>query len=228
MPDERSFGERPADERTFDVTPTGAELPRGQNPYAAPTTELGVPLARQNPEDDFAIWRYNNKLILRRGYELPDVCVRTNTLQDLRRKTRVASWTPSWVLLFFLLGCLPVLIASIITTKREKIRFSITQQENRRRQNAVLMGWLIGGGGLALVILLLLPSVTEALNQPGTSQLWSFGFVAALILCVAGLIVGSYVALPFRVVKITRDYVVLKKLPADFVNRFPAWPYAPV
>lgn len=235
------------DERVFDVSPQGpypsgtpqspnphapkshaAQHESQGNPYAAPNVAMGPPPVRDISElDEYQIWSYGNKLIMRRGVELPDVCVQTGVPEPGIRKRRKISWSPPWVPLLIFAGLLPLVIVSLIMTKRATVRFSVCEQQHQRRRNAVMVGWIIGLAGIGLTVLAIYLANTQQ-NVLGDNTQWFVLGLLGFIVALAGLVYGTHMGLPFKPAKITSDYVMLRGLGSNFVSRFPAWPYQPL
>ncbi len=213
-------------ENVFDVSP-GQPQSSG-NPYASPSVAMGPPPVQNVPQADALVWSYGNKLILRRGTELPDICVQTDIPQPGIRKRRKISWAPPWVPLLIFAGLLPLIIVSLILTKRATIRYSVSESQHRRRKNAIMVGWIIGLVGLGTIVLAIYLGNQPARMPGADGAKWFFLGIFGFVLALVGLVYGTHMGLPFKPAKITSDYIMLRSLSPSFVARFPAWPYQPL
>ena len=127
-----------------------------------------------------------------RGAVFPERCVRCNA-PGAKQYLKRLGWTPSWVLFTLVFGCLPVVILSLIFTRRGAVTISVCERHAARRR-------------LGLTLVLLWPlSVGGFLF--GMSEAFPNGTVAAqLLVLVAGV---AMLAMLIAAVVLRRDMTPL-------------------
>ena len=188
------------------------------NPYAAPTP-MGYHQPVQPKLPAFAgLWRQGNIMVMHKMAPLPDICLKSNQ-PATRRLTRNLQWHHPAIALTILAGLLIYIILALILTKRATIHVPLTEEWFARRRRRMLYAW---GCGLACLALIVLGIVAAAqTDEPGFLLLMLIGIVGGLIALVGGAAAVALVS-PTR---ITDEYVWLKGVHPDFLNRLEVWPY---
>ncbi len=189
------------------------------NPYAAPHPggyfQQGSP---QKPAAFAGLWRQGNVLVMHKMAPLPDICLKSNQPAN-RRLTRNLSWHHPAIALTILAGLLIYVILAIILTKRATIQLPLTDEWFARRQRRMLYSWGVGLACLGLIVGGVV--LTAQLDQPEYLLLMLFGIFAGLFTLVFGqMAVGLVSPKP-----ITDEYIWLKGVHPDFLNRLDPWPY---
>ncbi len=120
------------------------------NPYAAPRAEVLVKDDHLDSATD--AWRDGKLLVVRKGVELTDRCLKcavpTKGYRD--QFSRSLSWhRPIWVVLFFLYWPLYV-IAYLFIRGKARVTVALGPLHRRKRRRAIALGWLaaVAGAGL--------------------------------------------------------------------------------
>ena len=118
-----------------------------ENPYAAPKSDL-VEIEHYTDGRDLA-WRDGKKLVVRKGAELPDRCIKCNAPAGGYRYSRTLEWVkPIWLVTLFL-GLLLFALVYLIVRKKGKITVGLCEVHRRRRTRAIAWGWLSALAGIA-------------------------------------------------------------------------------
>jgi MFS family permease len=189
------------------------------NPYAAPQAGGYYPQpAPQKPSAFAGLWRQGNILVMHKMAPLPDICLLSNQPAN-RRLTRNLSWHHPAIALTILAGVLVYVILAMILTKRATILLPLTEEWYARRRRRMLFAWGVGLVCLGMMIGGFVIAVQ--LDQPGYVLLSLVGLVGGLIALIAGQALVGLVS-PKRM---TDEYIWLKGVHPDFLNRLDVWPY---
>jgi hypothetical protein len=206
------YGQQPAKNPFADGAPPNPYLAPQPAMYAAPTTPAPPP--GKYP----GLWREGSILVMHKLAPLPDICLLSNQPAERRLQKKLQWHHPALALTIFL-GLLVYVILAIILTKRATIQMPLTQEWYERRQRRLIFAW---GTGLACIALMVLGIVLTAQTEhPEYLLLLLAGFIGGLITLIAGQALIGLVA-PKR---ITDDYVWLKGVSPEFLNRLEVWPY---
>lgn len=189
------------------------------NPYAPPAAPLGSEAAWGPPgKIPDGVWRQGNLLVMHKRAQLPPICVKSNhpSTQWLKRKL---SWHEPWIAVTILAGLLVYVILALILTKRATIHIGLTDEWVARRRTRMITCWVLGLAFLAMIPLGI--ALAANTDQLGWLFMMLIGFVGSLIVLVAGQYLVSLVT-PQR---INDDYVWLKGVNREFLNRLPEFPY---
>lgn len=190
------------------------------NPYAAPQ-QAGYyqqPAMPQKLPAFAGLWRQGNVLVMHKMAPLPDICLLSNQPAN-RRLTRNLSWHHPAIALTILAGLLIYVILAVILTKRATILLPLTNEWYARRQRRMLYSW---GVGLACLGMMVGGVILTAQTDHGEFLLLTLvGFIGGLVTLIAGQALVGLVS-PKR---ITDEYVWLKGVHPDFLNRLDPWPY---
>lgn len=189
------------------------------NPYATP--QYAGYYAQQLPPKPSAfagLWRDGNLLVLHKLAPLPEICVVSNEPTTLRIRRKLQWHHPLLVLTVFI-GVPVYIILALILTKRATIQLPLTEEWIARRQRRMIFAWVTGllfvgliVGGIALAI---------QMDDPSYLFLMVLGIVGGLAALIGGQATVGLVA-PKRM---TDDYIWLKGIHPDYLNRLEQWPY---
>lgn len=187
------------------------------NPYAAPQT--ANPFSDQNvsPVEGFpGLWREGNVLVLHKLAPLPNICLKSNQ-PATRRLKRNLQWHHPAVYLAIIPGLLVYAILAMVLMKRATLQAPLSDEWFARRRNRMLIAWgLIGVSVLMFVF--------GVMNVDSTD--WGvFLVVASLLLCLVSAVYGAVACRLFTPKRITDEYVWLKGVHPEFLDRLPVWPY---
>jgi hypothetical protein len=201
--------------------PSGNPFAGEANPYAAP--QLGgyyQPVPQQPAQlPPFAgLWRQGNVMVMHRHAPLPDICLKSNQPTQKRLK-RNLQWHHPAIALTILAGVLIYIILAAILTKRATILVPLTEEWFRRRRTRLLVAWLTGLAGLGLMVL---GFVMLADSEEG---MYALLLVAGLVVALGALIFGQYACAMVRPTRMTDEYLWLKGVHPEYLNRLEPWPY---
>ncbi|MCI0359069.1 MAG: hypothetical protein L0211_11375 [Planctomycetaceae bacterium] len=189
------------------------------NPYAAPQQMGYYPHPLPPKPAPFAgLWREGGILVMHKLAPLPDICVKSNepTMQRIARKLQ---WHHPLLALTIFIGLPVYIILAIVLTKRATIHLPLTEEWIARRQRRMIFAWAVGllclgliVGGIALAV---------QLDDPNYLFLMLLGIVGGLTALIGGQAAVSMVT-PKRM---TDDYIWLKGVHPDFLDRLEPWPY---
>jgi hypothetical protein len=207
-----------------------ASVPRraGQddNPYRAPQTE-SYPLPR-HLDPHVAAWRSGRLLVLQKGADLPDRCVKSNRPANGRRLKRRMAWHHGAIYLLILVSLLVYIIVALIMQQKATVYIGLSEEWFAKRRRATLIGWLSVLAGIALVVL-----GVKQLNATATGGglrvlqpemggwLMAAGFLVFFVGAIYGLLASRMVA-PAR---IDKHFVWIKGACPAYLSELPDWPY---
>lgn len=154
------------------------------NRYAPPKAVLEDRL-----DADGSLWRDGKILVLRKGSDFPDRCIKCNQPSVMPRRRYKLSWHPwGWYVLLPLNILFYAIVAAIVSNRTE-VRIGLCANHQRR----VLWGRIVGWGGFAAMLALGLTAAALESPTPGIVAL-------ALLLpwAIAAIVVNRQV-LPARI-----------------------------
>jgi hypothetical protein len=193
------------------------QYPQQVNPYAAPQAVVYQPTTAAGLASQFpGLWRQGNVLVMHKQAPLPDICLMSNQ-QATRRLKRNLQWHHPAIALSILAGVLIYVILALILTKRATIYVPLTEEWYERRKRRMIFSWV---AGLVFVGMMVLGLVLAIQLEDGVyALLLLFGFIGGLVTLIVGTSLVGLVT-PKR---ITDDYVWLKGVHPDFLNRLEPW-----
>lgn len=187
------------------------------NPYAATPVGFAQPMPPK-PTAFAGLWRQGNVLVMHKLAPLPDICLKSNQ-PATRRLKRNLSWHHPALAITILAGLLVYVVLALILTKRATIHVPLTEEWFERRKRRMLFAWGVGLVCLAMMVgSIFLVAQTD---EPGYLILMLIGFLGGLIVLIAGQAAVGMVS-PNRM---TDEYIWLKGVHPDFLNRLEVWPY---
>lgn len=199
--------------------PAGNPFAEQVNPYAAPQAAGFQPVQSAGVAGKYpGLWRQGKVLVMHKLAPLPDICLMSNQ-PATRRLKRNLQWHHPLIALSILAGVLIYVILALILTKRATIYLPLTDEWYERRKRRVIFSWVAGLVFLAMMIGGLALAIAQ---EDGTYALLILvGFIGGLITLVAGTSLCGLVS-PKR---ITDEYVWLKGVHPEFLNRLEVWPW---
>jgi hypothetical protein len=187
------------------------------NPYASPQqASYYQQPAPQKPSAYAGLWRQGNVLVMHKLAPLPDICLKSNQ-PATRRLRRTMYWHQPWFYIIFLISPLIYIIVAMIVQKNATIQIGLTDDWYSRRQRRMLVSWLtfLACGAMLFV------GIANAESADWAPLLILLGIVGGLAAAITGLIICRLVT-PER---ITDEYVWVKGVHPEFLNRLDVWPY---
>ena len=188
------------------------------NPYAAPQAAGYAPVAAPVvSQGTFAgLWRQGNLLVMHKNAPLPDICLKSNQ-PATRRLKRKLSWHHPAVFLALLVNLILYVIIALCLQKTATIQMPLTDEWFARRRRSIVVAWVIVLSSIALFVL----GVSNV-----ESQGWApFVLIAAIFVFLGGLIYGLVAARLVSPQRISDEYVWLKGVHPQFLDRLEIWPY---
>jgi hypothetical protein len=181
------------------------------NPYAAPKAEVLSP--DRHLESPGEAWREGNMLVVRKGAELPDRCLKCNAPAEGFRFSRLLSWhRPIWFVLFLISPAIYVLVYFLIRW-RGRVTVGLCPRHREIRAWAIGLGWLaalVGLGSIFAISVIPDALIPLAILIGGTLML------AGLI----GGVLGSQVLVTKR---IDKHFIWLRNVSLLYLTQFPDW-----
>jgi hypothetical protein len=190
------------------------------NPYAAPQADsFAATLPAPTPPGKFpGLWREGNVLVMHKLAPLPDICLLSNRPAQ-RLLKRKLQWHHPAISLTILITVPLYIVLALVLTKRATIQLPLTDEWYERRQRRLIFAW---GTGLTSLSLMVLGFVIAAVGQePGYLLLVMVGLVGG----IASLIMGQELLALVKPKRITDEYIWLKGVHPDFLDRLDVWPY---
>jgi hypothetical protein len=184
-----------------------------ENPYAPPQAD--VFWEEDELDQPSKAWRYGKLLMVRKGAELPDRCLKCNAPAEGYRVSRNLSWLdPVWSLLI-LLACGPILyiVLFLILRSQGRVTAGLCPHHRTAHARAIALGWAIALLGLgSLIAIGVLPD-----------RFVPTAVIAAIVLVLAGLITGSVGSRVMVTKRIDKHFVYLAKVSPDYLAMWPEW-----
>jgi hypothetical protein len=195
----------------------GATVLDDDNPYAAPKAEVLVKDRHLDSTSD--VWRHGKMLVVRKGAELPDRCLKCAAPARGYRFSRSLSWhRPIWFVLFFF-NWLLYLIVYFFVRWRARVTVGLCPRHRRNRARAIALGWLAALAGVGSIIAVGMFSDTGQVSR----SFQPIALIAGVVLFFGGIIggaVGSQVLVPKR---IDKHFVWLSKVSPEYLATLPDW-----
>ncbi len=180
------------------------------NPYAPPMADLDSSASLTEVTDG---WRDGTLLVVPKGAELPDRCLKCNAPAHGYRFKRTLYWLqPAWFILFLMSPPIYIVVY-LIVRKKGKATAGLCLTHRKRRVLAILIGWLTSLAGI--------PTAFLAMFVPDHYR--PIPLIAGVVLMVAGLsvgMIGSLVLIPKR---IDKRFIWLNKVSPDLLESYPPW-----
>jgi len=186
------------------------------NPYAAPQQPQGyTPGGAYSNQPLFAgLWRQGNALVMHKAAPLPDICLKSNG-KATRRLPRSLSWHHPAIFILVVISPLIYIIVALILRKTATIQLPLTDEWYARRRWRMLVAWLIFFACVALFVL----GCMLVEHNDAAGFLLAGSIFGSLGAAIYGLMACRLVS-PQR---ITDQYIWLKGVHPDFLNRLEVW-----
>jgi hypothetical protein len=164
------------------------------------------------------IWRQGSVLVMHKKAPLPDICLKSNKPAK-GRLVRKLQWHNPALALTIVLGVLVYLILALIVTKKATLRIPLSDEWLARRKSRMLIAWGIAAAGLLLCVLgIVLAGMTD---RGEFALLLILGF----FMMIGAAIYGQYACRMVWPKRITDEYVWLKGVNPEFLDRLEVFPY---
>ena len=179
------------------------------NPYSPPRTKTaGLPGDLYEGE---GLWREGRLLLVRKGAEFPDRCLRCNAPAEGHRFERKLSWhRPSWYLLI-LFNLIIYVVVALCVRWTARISAPICPVHLAKRRIAIFFGWAGSLAGIALIVL--------GVNDPDYEICAGIGGILFLVSLLVGVI-KSQLLVPQQ---IDEHFIWLKKVSPEFLRTLPEY-----
>jgi hypothetical protein len=158
-------------------------------------------------------WRDGKVLVMSRGFELPERCVRCNEPAPGYRLRRDLSWhEPMWALTLLISPLLYVLVA-LVVRKKARVYVSLCPEHRNKRTRGIAIAWLLGLAAVGLFV--------YGVSLPGDQGV--LPVVASPILLIAALIWGQRASAVIAPKRIDKEMVWIKKVHPKYLAEFPDW-----
>ena len=200
------------------AAPSGNPFADNPNPYAAPQAPGGFQPPQAPPGPYAGLWRQGNLLVMHKLAPLPEICVKSNQ-KATRRILRNLQWHHPALALTILIGLLVYVILALILTKRASIYLPLSEEWYARRRKRIWIAWL---GGLGFLLLLVVSIVLVIQTENG---LFGWLILVTVVGLIGMLVWGQYAIGLVHPSRITDEFIWLKGVHPDFLNRLQVWPY---
>jgi hypothetical protein len=183
------------------------------NPYTPPKSQgLGPIVADGNKG---GIWRDRNLLMVRKGVELPDRCLKCDAPAEGYRFKRNLSWaSPWWFLTLFLIGPLLFVIIYYCVRWTGEVSAGLCPVHRTKRRKFIAIGWITALLGIALMITA--GPLVEA-------RFMGIPILAGALLMIAGMLIGAIGAQVLVPNRIDKHFIWLKKVSPSYLAKLPDW-----
>src|SRR5262245_15383448 len=185
------------------------------NPYASPQIALPLaPVATEALPPFAGLWRQGDLLIMHKRAPLPDICLKSNQ-PATRRLKRILTWHHPAIYLTILLHVFVYAIVALILRKTATIHIPLTEEWIAIRWRRMIFSW----STIGLSVLLFAASLL-VIDQ----QTWApLALIASILLFLGAAIYGLLSCRLVSPKRMTDDYIWLKGVHADFLNRLEPW-----
>ena len=194
------------------------------NPYAATIIEQPVSpslyLGGLN-----GLWRQGKLVVVHPLAEMPPICVRTG-MAGYKSVKQKMEWRPAWVYLGLLGGVLPLLVLSLILTRRRTLSPWLSEEAYARRRRFLNLAW--GGAllGLAMIILCVViaagfPDLLPIALREGTYAMLAIGGTLGILV---GILVGNFSSPILKAKLIHEHYSLMAGASEEFLQYLEEFP----
>lgn len=156
-------------------------------------------------------WREGSTLVMSKDASLPDFCVKCDAPANGFRLKRNLSWHHPALFLLLLLAWLLYFILAMVLRKRAIVHLGLCQEHYQKRRKLLTAGFITLAGAFILMFGAL------ASDYPAVALLGLVGILASAIWL-------AFIARVVTVKKIDDQFVWLKGLNENYLNRFPPLP----
>lgn len=195
------------------------------NPYAATIVEQPIHAAPVLGGLN-GLWRRGKLIVVHPLAEMPPICVRTGSAGYKSIKQKL-EWRPAWVYLGLLGGVLPLLVLSMILTRRRTLNPWLSEEAYARRRRFLNLAW--GGAllGLAMIVLCItlaagFPDLVPPGLQESTYATLAIGGTIGILI---GILVGNFSSPVLKANLIHEHYSLIAGASEDFLQYLEEFPY---
>lgn len=194
------------------------------NPYAATIVEQPVNAAPVLGGMN-GLWRQGKLIVVHPLAEMPPICVRTGTAGFKSVKQKL-EWRPAWVYLGLLGGVLPLLVLSLILTRRRTLSPWLSEEAYARRRRFLNLAW--GGALLGLAMIVLCITLAAGFHdslpiglRDGTYATLAIGGTIGIL---AGILVGNFSSPILKAKLIHEHYSLMAGASEEFLQYLEEFP----
>jgi hypothetical protein len=188
------------------------------NRFAAPSTELVTTFELLPGE--VGCWQEGTTLVMTRGVELPDRCIKCNLPAGGYKLECRVSWHPGLVYALLAMGPLIYFVVAVFVSNRATILVGLCELHRKKRKRAITTGWITSLAGLGLLW--------------GAVAFVDHDVILGGILCLTGAI-ASLFGMAYGVIgpqvctpkKIDKQLVWLNKIDPSYLASLPLWTERP-
>lgn len=147
---------------------------------------------------------------------LPDICVKSNK-PATRRLKRNLSWHHPWIFLTILLHILVYLVLALALRKTATIYIALTDEWFAIRRRRIIIAWTL----VLISVVLFIASIALV----GENDLFALGIPLGIVLLIGAMIYGLISARMVSAKRMTDEFIWLKGVHPEFLNRLQVWPY---
>jgi len=182
-------------------TPQGIVLQDGY--VLPPPPTVGVPGS--------GVWRDKSKLVMSKGAELPDRCVKCNAPSQEPKLKKKLSWHHPAIYLLIFVALLIYFIVAMIVRKTATVELGLCDEHRSKHRRNILTTWaliLLGVGGFVLAVIV-----------EDTTFL-----LVGILLIFAGIIYGVVTIRIVWPAMIDDKFAWVKGVNKDYLDELPQWP----
>ncbi len=162
------------------------------------------------------MWRHGRLLVVRKGDEFPDRCIKTNEPADGLFLKQELEWTPIWALLPQLLLGHWGSLARPFTTRKVEIHVGVSRRIRQRRRRRFFIAGLICVAGVVAAFL----GINAMQHQALGSFMLLIGGIFAML---GGMVYYLNASQIVSAKRILDEYVWIKGVHRDFLAELPEW-----
>jgi hypothetical protein len=182
-------------------TPQGIVLQDGY--VLPPPPTVGVPGS--------GVWRDKSKMVVSKGAQLPDRCVKCNAPAQEPKLKKKLSWHHPAIYLLILVALLIYFVVAMILRKTATVELGLCEEHKAKHRRNIIATWLLVGLGVLGFVTAL---VVEDSNF----------ILLGILLILAGIIYGSVTLRILTPAKIDDRFAWLKGVNKDYLDELPQWP----
>ena len=171
------------------------------NPYAAPKSD---DILEPYPSEDGRFWCDGSLLMMTKGVQLPDRCLKCNMPAGGWTLRQRLSWhPPAYYLLIIFCNILIYIVVALIVRKTATVNLPLCEIHRQGRRRAIAWGWVLSLVGIGILVA----------AASSDSEYAGAGVLVGVILTL-GAMIGGIIGAQVGVAKRIDDrYVWLKKSP---------------
>lgn len=187
------------------------------SPNAATCVYCAEPLRGGIGGGDYGgLWQDGKSLVMEKGTELPDRCVKSNQPTDRRLKRSLSWHPPALIVLFLFTGPLIYIIVALCVRKTARVQIGLSDEWFEKRTRATILGW----GSFLLGVLLVVLGIAFLDKNDGTGGLM---ILAGILIGLFGSVIGLMNSRMVFPKKITKTHVWLNGVSPEYLTALPEW-----